>query len=172
MDELYYYEEGHSDALRPIKREAHISFMGEHTDIRPATVREMKEVCAALERNLKNTLHASTTTLSTCSRQGEHNGPSLAAPYHVPPTECTIVAPAACPATTLSPPVGMCIPRVRANMPKEKRWLTFVKDWEEADPARGLLIPLKDWEPEWRSDKTFAMNYHSRKLIALEFIEK
>ncbi|KAF8587221.1 hypothetical protein K439DRAFT_1246766, partial [Ramaria rubella] len=32
LDELYCYEEGHGDALRPITKEADVSFLGEHAE--------------------------------------------------------------------------------------------------------------------------------------------
>jgi len=105
-------------------------------------------------------------------RQGEHHrlptqvfSPVVSTAPGIPSTSSSQ------PPTTSSPPVGMCIPRVRAHVPKDKRWRMFVKDWEEADPARGFMIPLKEWNPEWKSDPAFAMNYHARKVIALEFIE-
>ncbi|KAF8590281.1 hypothetical protein K439DRAFT_176278 [Ramaria rubella] len=75
------------------------------------------------------------------------------------------------PVPELSPPVGLCIPRVRSNIPKEKRWLAFVKDWEEPDVTRGLIIPLKDWNPKWKTDLNFAMSYTARRVIATEFID-
>jgi len=37
LDELYYYEEGHGDALRPIPKHADESFLGEHAENFPVT---------------------------------------------------------------------------------------------------------------------------------------
>ncbi|KAF8530539.1 hypothetical protein BU17DRAFT_36018, partial [Hysterangium stoloniferum] len=49
LDELYYYEEGHGDTLHPIKHEADVSFIGEHTDMQNATVGEIKVLMGHLE---------------------------------------------------------------------------------------------------------------------------
>ncbi|KAF7980054.1 hypothetical protein HWV62_39826 [Athelia sp. TMB] len=70
--------------------------------------------------------------------------------------------------------------RIIPNVPKgELGWRQVVKDWEEADPRRGLHVPLRDWPPEWysRSERGTAASAtvgtlrNHRKIIALEFIE-
>ena len=57
-------------------------------------------------------------------------------------------------------------------MPIHEHWLVFVKDWEEGDKEHGLTMLLKDWDPAWKATLTFAMNYHARKIVALEFIAR
>ena len=73
--------------------------------------------------------------------------------------------------STLSPLAGLEIPWSRMDVSISARWLVFVKDWEEGDKEHGLTMPLKDWNPAWKADPSFAMNYHTWKTITLEFIE-
>lgn len=59
-------------------------------------------------------------------------------------------------------------------------WRCVVKDWEEADPARGLEVALKLWSEDWTSrsgggtgyGSSLASLYCQRKKIAVEFIEQ
>ncbi|KAF8506392.1 hypothetical protein JB92DRAFT_3122185 [Gautieria morchelliformis] len=52
LDELYYYEDGHGDALRPISTEADKSFLGEHTEIRAATKQEIQAIISTQLENV------------------------------------------------------------------------------------------------------------------------
>src|SRR5882724_3978715 len=47
LDEPYYYEEGHGDALRPIPKCADKSFLGEHAENRPVTKNEVQTIIHA-----------------------------------------------------------------------------------------------------------------------------
>ncbi|KAF8589001.1 hypothetical protein K439DRAFT_493467 [Ramaria rubella] len=147
--------------------------MGEHLDTQPATCAQLKAICANMERKFCEQLRSSQSMPPAVYRQGEHLTPvrapltaisSLVAAPHKMLNDTQV--------PELSPPVGLCIPRVRSNIPKEKRWLAFVKDWEEPDVTRGLIIPLKDWNPKWKTDLNFAMSYTARRVIATEFIDK
>jgi hypothetical protein len=54
-------------------------------------------------------------------------------------------------------------------------WREVVKQWIEGDPKRGLVVPLKDWPPEWyqgANKSLFAMKRHDRGLVAQEFINQ
>ncbi|KAF8589206.1 hypothetical protein K439DRAFT_1612926 [Ramaria rubella] len=53
LDELYYYEEGHGDALRPISRETVASFLGE---MHPATKHEIQEIIGSQLDNMRREL--------------------------------------------------------------------------------------------------------------------
>ncbi|KAL0578113.1 hypothetical protein V5O48_003892 [Marasmius crinis-equi] len=43
----------------------------------------------------------------------------------------------------------LCIPPPPRGLPKDQAWEQVVRDWEEADPSRGLVHALKDWEESW-----------------------
>jgi hypothetical protein len=68
------------------------------------------------------------------------------------------------------------IPVLNADGTRQHRrdsWREVVKQWTEGDPKRGLVVPLKDWAPEWyqgANKSLFAMKRYDRGLIALEFI--
>jgi hypothetical protein len=53
-------------------------------------------------------------------------------------------------------------------------WRQLVKDWETADPQRGLLTPLKDWPKHWYDSEGVNRKalYGQREIIAKEFIER
>ena len=38
------------------------------------------------------------------------------------------------------------------DVPISAHWLVFVKDWEEEEKECGLIMPLEDWNPAWKSD--------------------
>ncbi|KZP09244.1 hypothetical protein FIBSPDRAFT_900621 [Athelia psychrophila] len=74
--------------------------------------------------------------------------------------------------TRISPAVVRIIPRVPDG---ESGWRQVVKDWENADPNRGLDVPLRDWPASWYSrssstNSTQGALRNNRKMIALEFI--
>ena len=68
LDELYYYEEGHGDALRPVPREVNQSFLGEHAENHPATKQEVQVIM----QELLETYHAAGQA-GTVVHHGEHN---------------------------------------------------------------------------------------------------
>ena len=47
LDKLYYYEEGHGNALRPIPKCADESFLGEHAENCPVTKHEVQVIIHA-----------------------------------------------------------------------------------------------------------------------------
>ncbi|KAF8521186.1 hypothetical protein BU17DRAFT_64953 [Hysterangium stoloniferum] len=174
LDELHYYEEGHGDALRPIQREVNMSFLGEHKDIRPASLLEMKELWSSMERSMGEKIkaefsHSISGVAAAFHRHGEHTG--------IQPDNTTTNATNVTPIPLLlsslsapSPPPGLCIPAAQKGIPRHERWLTFVHDWENIDESRGLHKPLKDWPTKWKTHPAFAMSYRARKLIAEEYI--
>ncbi|KAG6377634.1 hypothetical protein JVT61DRAFT_15454 [Boletus reticuloceps] len=81
-------------------------------------------------------------------------------------------------ATCTGRAAGLVIPGVPARnpngsrRPKSESWWDIVKHWTEGDPALSLHTPLRDWPPEWtqHNNRLFAVKYHQRSLIALEFL--
>jgi len=90
LDELYYYEEGHGDALRPIPKHADKSFLGEHAENHPVTKHEVQAIIhaqfeAAMQK-LIETFHSAgagagragtvvntTSSITGLLRHGKHN---------------------------------------------------------------------------------------------------
>ncbi|KAF8524117.1 hypothetical protein BU17DRAFT_63476 [Hysterangium stoloniferum] len=145
-EHLHYYEEGHGDALQPIQSEVNMSFLGEHKDIRPVSLLEMKELWSSMERSMGKTIKAgfshSTSDAAASHRHGEHTGIQS----NNNTTNTTNVMPIPLPLSSLlaPPPPGLCIPAAQIGIPRHERWLTFVHDWENIDESRGLHKPLKD----------------------------
>ncbi|KAF8521981.1 hypothetical protein BU17DRAFT_45386 [Hysterangium stoloniferum] len=174
LDELHYYEEGRGDALQPIQSEVNMSFLGEHKDIRPVSLLEMKELWSSMERSMGKTIKGgfshSTSDAAASHQHGEHTGIQS----NNNTTNTTNVMPIPLPLSSLlaSPPPGLSIPAAQIGIPRHERWLTFVHDWENIDESRGLHKPLKDWPTKWKTHLAFAMSYCARKLIAEEYILK
>jgi hypothetical protein len=76
------------------------------------------------------------------------------------------------------PKAGLIVPDIPVlcpdgtRRPKKESWRDIVKHWQTGDPELGLHIPLKDWPREWTqgANRLFAVKYHERSLIALEFL--
>lgn len=74
------------------------------------------------------------------------------------------------------PPVAPKVPEVRGQQgySVQTSWKIPIKDWFEADPSIGHLVPLKDWKPEWYEGALAqvggqGMKYHQRRVVAQEF---
>ena len=74
------------------------------------------------------------------------------------------------------PPEAPKVPEVRNRQgySQQDTWKIPIKDWFEADPSIGHLIPLKDWKCEWFEGALGQVDgrgvkYHQRRLIAQEF---
>ncbi|KAF8575388.1 hypothetical protein K439DRAFT_1623622 [Ramaria rubella] len=185
-EHLYYYEEGHGDALRPIPREADVSFLGEHAETRPATKNELRAIIGAqldnMRRELAESYHSqhsqiSLPTPAPIECRGEQNTSGRNMPITLPPAAASTHIDRATPnahSGTDAIPCNLCIPLLPGTGPMNARWKRVVKDWEEVDLSRSHYIPLKDWKASWYTGPNrtcFGVQYHKRKLIALEFIE-
>jgi len=80
------------------------------------------------------------------------------------------------PASLMLPHEAPTIPPVRnrRGYSLEDSWKIPIKDWAEADPTVGHLVPLKDWKREWYEGPLAkvdgrGMKYHQCRVIALEF---
>ncbi|GJJ07041.1 hypothetical protein Clacol_001239 [Clathrus columnatus] len=71
LDELHYYEEGHGDALRPIKTENHISFMGEHCNGQPVTVADMKTILTSIQGTIMTQVVEDVTSIISKALQDD-----------------------------------------------------------------------------------------------------
>jgi hypothetical protein len=184
LDELHYYEDGHADALRPIQRELDRSFLGEHRDLQPVTLGDMRGVIKGMEHTINTAIWSaqglvslhSTAPPTNITRAGEHSGSNLTVRMFQPnqPTPPSLLGRSSESGLLLTGalPPGLCIPK-RSEVDKADRWKAYVRDWEEADPARGLTVALKDWPKDWYTGKQrvqFATLRSTRALIAEEFI--
>ena len=59
-------------------------------------------------------------------------------------------------------------PQTAPRIPTISTWQEAVNQWENGDPGKGLLIPLRSWTKKMR--KTDPTRYSQRKQIAKEFI--
>ncbi|KAG0027149.1 hypothetical protein BGZ82_009135 [Podila clonocystis] len=63
-----------------------------------------------------------------------------------------------------SPP-NMVVPRIH-------NWKQALRQWEKGDPENGLIVPIRDWPPEWRRQSHpggLHKLYYFRQFIAEEF---
>lgn len=179
LDELHSYEISHGGALRPVKPEADMSFMGEHKDMQGVTFGDLKGYLHTVVKDVidymgLNSMHGNAAVTGTIiSKAG--SSPSLAsgtAAALIDQTHQTTQSSGGHKAAITAPPPGTVIPRFPSDVAKKDRWKVIIKDWDFPDSNRGLLTPLKDWPPEWRNHPAFAMNHFNRRIVAEEFIDK
>ncbi|KAJ7590499.1 hypothetical protein C8J56DRAFT_1046766 [Mycena floridula] len=187
LDELYNYEEDHSDALCPIKHDASQSHNGEAADIRPMTLADGKHLFQAhfSTFNAANQWQAQSASSFMSFPSVNHQTQSFHQAHsfsiypsvnhqpqsfrrfpHIPPTPLPTPEPLPLP---IPEHVRMMIP----NIPKGPNgWHQVVKDWDQADPSRSLTLALKDWtEDEIRRSK-LGSKYNQRRMVATEFIDR
>ncbi|KIK73848.1 hypothetical protein PAXRUDRAFT_20439 [Paxillus rubicundulus Ve08.2h10] len=161
LDELHAYETDHGDALCPIQREANVSLLGEHTLVKPATT----EDCLPLLTPSSDSSLPSTTS-QVVTNQGPPPGSQHKWRSHkvsrALPTKDLIIPD---------------VPVVNGDGTQQHRrdsWREIIKQWVEGDPKQGLVVPLREWPPEWyqgANKSLFTMKRHNRGLIAWEFID-
>lgn len=232
LDELHTYEEDHSDALRPIPRDADKSHAGEARLVAPLSCDEAYRLFEAQEAANRDAIHqtylmASAGQYTTLAAAQPIASPSAVTSHgftpqpplnHAPPPMHMFARTNASPEATgvLTPTVfvethlsrdrrgnlvpiprfesmndvetykntnprqaptdpSRFVPRITAK--GAHAWKQVIRDWEEGDPSRSLMVPLKDWDPSWYSgDRTVGQragsHYGQRKIIATEFLEK
>ncbi|GJJ13564.1 hypothetical protein Clacol_007819 [Clathrus columnatus] len=185
LDELYYYEENHGDALKPIVREAHVSFMGEHKDMKPITMDELMTVTSSLQHNIthaviSNILSAMHTKRSTPpfyfstdyyqgpQRTADHNPSIPGRTISLTPSPINSI-----PTSSMKAPLppGVYVPNIGKEIKKSDRWKIVIQQWEIGDPSVANGLPLRDWPDEWTKNPAIAVKYRDRMLVASEFIE-
>ena len=152
LDELYYYEEGHGDALRPISRGEPVFSGG-----------ACREPLSYQARS--SGYYAGTLGNVSCCRPSRDSGTSWRAQswqhiastphelHHVNHTMQTSHH-SSWPPGWLSMPHNLCIPTLPKSGLLDAWWKHIVQDWEEPDPLSGHYIPLKDWDWAWYNDPT------------------
>ena len=136
MDSLQRYEMSHTDALRPVQREAATSFMGEHSLTQPATCNDLQQfmswVIGAINMSL-STHPALASQRPVASEQAPAPLPaSEPASQNAPCSNTSAVATS----TAASPPFANVripdIPRGPDNWRKAvEQWDSFLSSWPE-----------------------------------------
>ncbi|KAF8167130.1 hypothetical protein B0H34DRAFT_739725 [Crassisporium funariophilum] len=192
LDELYTYEEDHSNALKPFDQH---SCAGEaHTPPNTAGLQDFVQEVRLGFQEIKTSLAVPSIASPNqllgpgVPRQWVHQhqdtqhnmGPTTTSTNHLqgtvyhqtnqpPPLFVEDHQSAA------SRPVGDTTFNEVHIIPASFRgkcstaWEQVATDWEEADPTRSLYVAMKDWEPQWY--KSQSQKYGQRKTIALEFVE-
>ncbi|KAF8510373.1 hypothetical protein BU17DRAFT_55462 [Hysterangium stoloniferum] len=192
LDELYHYEDGHGDALHPIKSERSTSLLNESGSLQVPTVASMTQILkAGLDEFAQNfqatTCHSHRCPSATCD----------GAAHHGERRTCSSTMPSSTgiqPAVSRSqwevnggsssqspdePDVFLRIPKIikprkdRLDVPP--RWRQVVDHWLKGDPSVKNSPPLKDWNQKWikgRYKKMYGQVYYQHKLVATEFLER
>ncbi|KAJ7585443.1 hypothetical protein C8J56DRAFT_1087359, partial [Mycena floridula] len=180
LDELYNYEETHSDALCPVKHDASTSHNGEGSDSRPLTLADSRVLFQAQAQQIMGCFTSSNYWQRMASKEPNHCGssgsqlhssiPVLVASSPFPRYSFAPVPVSA--HSSISPPPPPPVQRlVIPNVAKgNDAWRQVVKDWEFADPSRSLMIPLRDWTTEDLRSSKQGQKHNNRRLVATEFI--
>ena len=80
--------------------------------------------------------------------------------------------------SAILPERGLLIPNLkgRGKYPNtNESWKQAIQDWLHPDPAAGLIVALKDWDPAWVRGVNGKIDsrgpkYHQRKLVAEEYM--
>ncbi|KAL4072545.1 hypothetical protein V8B97DRAFT_2023336 [Scleroderma yunnanense] len=163
LDELYCYENKHSNALGPISWEADHSLASEGTLIQPASTEALCLAHASLTADVA-TLHASMNKMSASQammledvrdlHQKLGNMSNLLEKTLAPATAHGASPPQWTVYSSI-PPKGMLIPNVpvihKDNMqtPRTESWKDIICHWTEGEERLSLTVPLKDWPHSW-----------------------
>jgi hypothetical protein len=179
LDELYHYEEGHGNALRPLQEEPMLSFLSEHTAIKPVTAADITQIIRSeisilikdVQDAVISSVKASPTGVTNfgifqdIKRRGEHD------PSEEPTVQDIQVA-TKLPEDSPPIPVALHIPRPPRCRKGEISiaWRQAIEDWSESSSTNPY--PLKSWPKEWYTGKNrtrFGQAYFNRRLIATEY---
>ncbi|KAF8519784.1 hypothetical protein BU17DRAFT_47457 [Hysterangium stoloniferum] len=188
LDELYHYEEGHGDALRPIKVEKDTSFLNECSSTQVPTLTGWTQIIKTsfeeLRRDLQQDFQMTSNHCNCVASNSWHHSeqrPNLMHPRaqlqftSIPHQDTIEVSSTRAPS---DPQITLRIPKIikpkkgHADVPPA--WKQAVDHWVRGDPSQNLPA-LKDWKPEWtkgKYKKMYAEAYHQRKVVALEFLER
>ncbi|KAG6811000.1 hypothetical protein H0H87_010655 [Tephrocybe sp. NHM501043] len=177
MDSLQSFKNGHGDALHPVMNGFNDSFMGEHTELAPATASELRELkqCVNVQMALINQgLDKKIDGLMSCITSAIADAHPTGYVDHIPSSNtsglsgCTdtghhqtvhVVPTAPYPPHPQNAPYlskaknSRLVPLQGIIIPNLKAgsdtWKNAIEQWERGEPERGLYIPLKDWPLEW-----------------------
>ncbi|KAF8496362.1 hypothetical protein BU17DRAFT_72458 [Hysterangium stoloniferum] len=185
LDELYHYEEGHGDALHPIKVEKDVSFLNEHssmqvptlmgwTQIIKASLDEFLIIFGAVVNRIQiqhlpkfifnlNLLYQSRIPMR-CLILHLQDHPFYLSPLYYEYTRLRV---------SLST-IPKIIKHQKNNLDVLPGWKQAVDHWVKGDPSQNSPA-LKDWNPEWmkgKYKKMYVEAYYQHKVVALEFLKR
>ena len=202
LDELTHAEQDHSDAMCPLPSGFGQSRAGEASLLAAVTTEELRTQVTCLQQTLTSIIHnelagsekrikAQLGTKVAYLAVDEHTGAPSGVTRGLHPETLPLPGPLACPTSATAapwcggqrPPVGLALPPDALRVPEVRNrqgysladsWKIPVKDWFEADPRIGHLVPLKDWKLEWYSGALgrvdgHAAKYHQQRVVAQEF---
>ncbi|KAF8510234.1 hypothetical protein BU17DRAFT_70143 [Hysterangium stoloniferum] len=166
LDELYHYEDGHGDALRPIKSERSTSLLNESGSLQVPTVASMTQILkAGLDEFAQNfqatTCHSHRCPSATCDGAA-HNGERRMCSSTMPSS--TGIQPAVSRSqwevnggsslqSPDEPDVFLRIPKIikprKDHLDVPPGWRQVVDHWLKGDPSVKNSPPLKDWNQKW-----------------------
>ncbi|ORZ12510.1 hypothetical protein BCR41DRAFT_423150 [Lobosporangium transversale] len=177
LDEFIRYEAGYGDMLSPVKNVSrHAMFMGDPNatemvtrqgldtaldTLRIAINTEMTEMQKELKDIQKEVMNLGTAITQQIQSLFQGSLLPIATAINTQhPVPRSLPSLAHLTHEESEPPVAPRIPDIT-------HWREAVKQWEEGDPERGLVLALRHWTPRMRA--TDPSRYSQRKLIGIEF---
>ncbi|KAL4080479.1 hypothetical protein J3A83DRAFT_4421993 [Scleroderma citrinum] len=178
LNELYCYENDHSNALGPISQEADHLLAGEGTLIWPASTEALHLAHASLTADVA-TLHASVNKMSASQAMMSEDVRDL----HQKLGNMS---------NLLEKPLHLPLHMVLAHhnghwghlqtltisthlTPRTESWKDIICHWTEGEEWLGLTVPLKDWPHSWYNGlhgQKFNSKYYQRKVVATEYLDE
>jgi hypothetical protein len=197
LDELHLCETSYSDSLKPVQLETNVSFLGEHRQIKSATIADVELAIYAINSHvdlkldyfLQQQCSGNSIVHPALSVHHPHQAIHRTGEYLCPPPPSSHHRFRISPATSITPkqptvvsqlpvstwPPGLSIPVISKKLPIEQRWREVIDWWRNPQPDIGLIYALKDWKPEWLKGQArvrYAARYSWCRDIALEYLEK
>ncbi|KAG6843139.1 hypothetical protein H0H87_007534, partial [Tephrocybe sp. NHM501043] len=189
------FKNGHGDALHPVMNRFNDSFMGEHTELAPATASKLHDLkqCVNVQIALINQgLNKKIDGLMSCIMSAIADAHPTGHVDHIPSSNasglsgCTYTGHHQ---TVCVFPTAPYLPHLpnAAYLSKAKNshlvplqgfiipnlkagsdtWKNAIEQWERGEPEHGLYIPLKDWPLEWYTGdmQTFTGSKHHDRQL-------
>jgi hypothetical protein len=186
LDEVYFLECNHSDAMRPVQLEPQLSFLGEEKEQRYLTLGDARDMLSehgqSLLHSISQLLSANLPQSSALPPTGSNAQPvasTSALPHPSPPGSTSIenrrrgrrrkTDIGGFPVGSFPP--GLDIPDCEEG---PEWWLGWVKQWEHADKDHGLIKALEHWPEAWRTGRLrgrYGKLWTNRSIVAKEYIE-
>ncbi|THU79935.1 hypothetical protein K435DRAFT_874921 [Dendrothele bispora CBS 962.96] len=193
LDELHTYEEDHSNALCPTeKQEEGTSDHSDHSDS-SSLIQSVIKLTSTQQWSSQSNDFISYPSASYPHPVANYYSPNPIlypiVPQHpttsfqpvIPPTPISVpLGPAVAVYSQIAASTSMSFLSSASNIPiippisrscGSEAWKIAVKDWQYADPSRGLTQALKDWPKEWAAEINRKVHYGHRQMIAKEFLD-
>ncbi|KAF8801213.1 hypothetical protein BYT27DRAFT_7226962 [Phlegmacium glaucopus] len=178
LDELYTYEQDHSNALCPSHGSESAGGLPHVDENSHRMFSAQAEVALRLENQLSELRQEYTHLASKIDKPRSENvfASSLSTAKLVVCNVGNVGNDNSshsnnCPPLNQPPKPSHVIPEIGRKL-GATAWRQVIKDWEETDPSRCHDVALKDWDPEWHRSNGESVKYGQRQMIAIEFIER